>query len=502
MDALALVTAAALLVVGAAAVAVRAVRLGATAVAVGVCLPVLVQGIEPGSPLIMAPLAAAVVPLLGPVVAWGVLEGQHDTAVRIAVLAGIVAGPVRTVLYDAYFDPECVIECPTNPLALAHGSGSLHDALRLVALAAAAALSAYAVAQLAARRPHRLAAVAVASACWVLALRPADPLPPATAIAVTALVVASALVSRAFQVRARMTELARAFEQAADIEATLAAAIRDPELTVTYVLDGGLEVRPDGSPPRPEPGTTATDLVGIDGVVARVHHSSSAVDTARLADAVRGPGRLALENGRLAAQVRLKAVELEGSRRRLVEHADTERRRLERDLHDSAQQHVLALGLALGGALSDLEDDADRAVVEGCLASTRQVLDELRELSHGFFPAALEQSGLRDALDGVIDRARVSVTLVAVPAERLSPEVERAIYLLVARAALTARRPVTVGVRRHGADVVTVISGAGAPDEVLRDVFAVLGGSIVAEDAGDAGAITATLPVQQSGSAR
>ena len=81
----------------------------------------------------MAPLAAAVVPLLGPVVAWGVLEGQHDTAVRIAVLAGIVAGPVRTVLYDAYFDPECVIECPTNPLALAHGSGSLHDALRLAA---------------------------------------------------------------------------------------------------------------------------------------------------------------------------------------------------------------------------------------------------------------------------------------------------------------------------------------------------------------------------------
>lgn len=165
-----------------------------------------------------------------------------------------------------------------------------------------------------------------------------------------------------------MSQLTRAPEQAADIEAVLAAALQDPGLTVGYLLDGGLEVRPDGSAVPPSDTGATTELVGMNGIVARVHHTTEGTDAARLADAVRGPGRLALENGWLLCQERRKAAELAASRRRLVEHTDAERRRLERDLHDSAQQHVLALGTAVDAALQDVVDDGDRAALMRCLA--------------------------------------------------------------------------------------------------------------------------------------
>ena len=502
MDALALLNAAALVVVGVAAVAMREVRRGVVALVVASGLAVLVVAAVPTSPAVLAPAGAALVPLLGPVVVWGVLGGRGSAAVRVALIAGVVAGPVRVASYDAYFDPQCEASCTSNPLALVHASAAVHDLLGLFSYVGAMALSVYAVQSLVGRRPDRLPAAIVALAAWAIAVRPSDPLLFCTVIGLVALVVTAAVVSRAFEVRAQMTELARALEQAGDIEAALAAAVRDPGLRVTYVLDDGREVRPDGSTVADGIDATPTDLVGPDGVVARVHRTTPGVDAAQLADAVRGPGRLALENGRLAVQVSLQASELEASRRRLVVQADLERRRLERDLHDSAQQHVLALGLALTQALGEVDDAGDRDVLVRCLATTHTVLDELRELSHGFYPASLTHTGLRDALDGVLDRARVSVTVVELPTERLPAEVERALYLLTARAALTARQPVTLSIRRNVHDVVTEIHGAAPPDEVLVDVFAVLSGTLEVDVHGATSTIRGVLPIAEDGVAR
>ena len=167
------------------------------------------------------------------------------------------------------------------------------------------------------------------------------------------LVVGGSTVARAFEARARVADLARALEGAADVETTLRAAAGDPGITVSYVLDGGSElVDRHGLPTYgPAGGQVSTAIMGPEGVVAGVHHDPDRTDLAALAAALTGPARLAFENGRLEATVRRQAHALEASRRRIVVHADAERRRLERDLHDGAQQHLLALGLALRTSL-------------------------------------------------------------------------------------------------------------------------------------------------------
>jgi hypothetical protein len=229
--------------------------------------------------------------------------------------------------------------------------------------------------------------------------------------------------------------------------------------------------------------------------VARVHHQAGAAETAALATAVRGPGRLAIENSRLAVQVICEAEELEASRRRIVTQADVERRRLERDLHDSAQQHVLALGLALRSALDRATDDETRDVLHRSVASTYQVLDELRDLSHGFYPASLEQTGLSNALDGIIDRAPVPVSVIGIPPGRLPAQVERAIYLLMARITASARHPLTADIRREHDRVVIDIGGTLLTDGVLADVFAVLGGTLTFEEGSDP-TVHGELPIE------
>jgi signal transduction histidine kinase len=178
-----------------------------------------------------------------------------------------------------------------------------------------------------------------------------------------------------------------------------------------------------------------------------------------------------------------------------VTDADAERRRLERDLHDGAQQHVLALGLELRRSLDSVTDPADRAILEASLAATQGVLDELRDLSHGFYPSTLDQSGLGSALEGLADRSPVPLSVRAVPEARLPGEVERAIYRLVSRLAAEAATPLEVRVSRSEGEATVVIRGARAPDGALPDIFAVLGGKLTSYDGEDVPMVRAWLPL-------
>jgi signal transduction histidine kinase len=127
--------------------------------------------------------------------------------------------------------------------------------------------------------------------------------------------------------------------------------------------------------------------------------------------------------------------QLAASRARIVQAGDDARRRIERNLHDGAQQRLVSLALSVRLAERKFADDEDAASflaqVAEELAST---LDELRELAHGIHPAVLTSRGLRAALESLAARAPVPVEVVAVPDQRLPESIEATAYYVVAEA--------------------------------------------------------------------
>jgi signal transduction histidine kinase len=165
-----------------------------------------------------------------------------------------------------------------------------------------------------------------------------------------------------------------------------------------------------------------------------------------------GPAiRLGLENERLQAEVLAQLGEIRDSRGRIVETGDAERRRLERDLHDGAQQRLLALSFDIGLARSAAENDGEDRIVSvlgEAATEARTALVELRDLAHGIFPAILAESGLEPALETFADSAPVPMTIEGGIETRLPASVEMAGYLVVVDAVEDANS--------RGATVVTV----------------------------------------------
>ena len=164
---------------------------------------------------------------------------------------------------------------------------------------------------------------------------------------------------------------------------------------------------------------------------------------------------------------------LAASRARLVEVGDAERQRLERNLHDGAQQRLVALSLKLGMLNARLQDapPAARELLATARDDLALGLDELRELARGIHPVVLTERGLGPALDALLSRAPVQVDIEALPDERLSPQVEAAAYYIVSEAITNVTKyadasSATVAIRqRDGTVTVTVADdGAGGAD--------------------------------------
>jgi len=239
-------------------------------------------------------------------------------------------------------------------------------------------------------------------------------------------------------------------------------------------------------------------------------YDGSRDDERELVRAVTAAATLTLENERLAADLRAKVDELSASRARIVESGDAARRRLERDLHDGAQQRLVSLALRLRILRSRVDGDPEAArELESARGELDQALEELRELARGLHPSVLSDRGLDAALEGLVHRAPLPVELDATPGERLPERVESAAYFVVAEAltnvvkysrASHARVNVT---RRDGGILVEVADdGVGGADPakgsglrgLLDRVSALEGGFQVDSRPGHGTTVRATIP--------
>ncbi|MFN2592710.1 MAG: sensor histidine kinase [Candidatus Dormibacteria bacterium] len=286
------------------------------------------------------------------------------------------------------------------------------------------------------------------------------------------------------------------------LQEALALTLGDPSLQLAYwwpdrqaFVDLAGRIVQLGDLP---PGLTLTILQhGGERVGALVHdrHLEQEPD---LIEAVGAAAALALENERLHAQLRAQLEEVRASRTRIVETADTERRRIERDLHDGAQQRLVTMALQLGAMGSAPSLSANPALASALKDLTDQLtsaLGELRDLARGIHPAVLTDGGLRPALLSLAERSPVPAHVAQAPSERFPHTIEATAYFIVSEAlANTAKHArassVTIAVVRSDGhlEVAVTDDGIGGADAErgsglcgLADRVAALGGDLAVE---------------------
>ena len=218
----------------------------------------------------------------------------------------------------------------------------------------------------------------------------------------------------------------------------LADALRDPQLEVAYWLpESQRHVDSNGRMvPASAPGRASTPIVRDGRPVAVVLHDRDLQGARDLERRIGAAARLAVDNERLRAGVLAQLGDLQSSRARIIEASDTARRLLERDLHDSAQQRLLALTYELRLARVDAQSrgDAERAqLLAAALDEAQAVVADLRDLAHGIYPAILTEAGIGPALWSLADQAPLPVEVVDVPDQRYDGPVERGVYLAISR---------------------------------------------------------------------
>jgi signal transduction histidine kinase len=294
-----------------------------------------------------------------------------------------------------------------------------------------------------------------------------------------------------------------------DVGVALARTLGDPSLQLALWLpDRGEFVNEAGEPVDPTAvpdGRAFTPIGPPEEPLAAIVHDDRLLGQRPLPEAAGSAARLALENTRLQAELRRQLAELRASRARIVEAADAERRRLERDLHDGAQQRLLALGLALQ-LLG--RRDADPELLRQAETELQIALRELRDLARGIHPTILSEQGLGPAVRSLADRAAIPIS-VAGGDDRYPASVETAAYFVVAEALTNvakhaAARSAAVSLARHNGQLVVDIRDDGCGGAVARgggglqglaDRVAAVGGSFaVASEPGIGTRLHAELP--------
>src|SRR5204862_1692824 len=167
--------------------------------------------------------------------------------------------------------------------------------------------------------------------------------------------------------------------------------------------------------------------------VAALLHDPSLDDEPELLGAVTAGAAIGLQNARLHAELRARLEELKGSRGRVIEAGQRERQRLERNLHDGAQQRLVALSLELSMLKKRLEGDAEASTrIDRVRGEIAMSLEELRAVARGLHPAVLSGHGLAVALESLAGGAAVPTRLVVEIDGRLPESVEVAAYYVVA----------------------------------------------------------------------
>jgi signal transduction histidine kinase len=227
----------------------------------------------------------------------------------------------------------------------------------------------------------------------------------------------------------------RADPERHDLRDALARALHDPSLALAYWLpDFDTYVDLEGRPVAlPESSVRAATVIDRDGQhVAALIHDGELVEEPELLDAVGAAAGISLENGRLQAELRARVEELKGSRTRVLEAGQKERQRLERNLHDGAQQRLIALSLRLSLLEPTLREQPEaRAQLDDARHEIALSLDELRTVARGIHPAVLSGHGLAVALESLAATASLPVRLSVEIGRRLPEQVEVAAYYVV-----------------------------------------------------------------------
>ena len=312
-----------------------------------------------------------------------------------------------------------------------------------------------------------------------------------------------------------LLELQRA-RSSGELGQALARALGDPSVEVLQADPASGAFVDAGGAPRDLPALGSGRAVALlerqGRPIGALIHDDALVDDRDMVAAVSSVAALALDNERLAAQVRSQLEEVQRSRSRIVEAGDAERRRLERDLHDGAQQRLVTLALRIRMARRRLNPETDPAL-DRLLNESAVELDEallqLRELARGIHPAVLTDSGLVGALESLAERAPVRVHLTAALGIRLPIAVETAAYYVAAEAltnALKHAQATTVNLKVEHGDgrlwVEVADDGVGGADPVrgsglvgLFDRVAALGGSFeVSSPSGGGTHLRASIP--------
>ena len=443
-----LLVAAALLAVGSVAWLLGRHQQGLCAVLAGTALAAIGNADATNGSANLRGLAIAAGPLVVPLAAGAC--GARGRWWWLAIAGGILAGPVRSLAYNPFLDPNCEF-CSSSAAALAH-----RPALARALLLGGLILTAVALGVAALRSRRRWVVMSLAAIAAATMLRPDLRL----VAALIAVGVMSVDVVRIGAAQHRIRSLVDMLRRDADLQQTLRRTLGDPELTVHYCIDEDENAPPVAasvSTTEPRHQRISTELRVGGKLVAVINHDPGAAEVGALANALDGSARLALDNESMTAQLAARTRELQHSRVRIVERADEERRRLERDVHDGAQQHVLALGFDIRVALAGYPADSpSHRVLEECLEETMGVLDDLREVSHGLYPPSLDAGGLAPALRALARRAQVPMTLREMPEARLPSTVERTVFAIVADAADRARSELGVRIA-SGADCVEVL---------------------------------------------
>lgn len=258
------------------------------------------------------------------------------------------------------------------------------------------------------------------------------------------------------------------------------------------------------------------EVVGVLEVVKERGHPVTPTEQRLITD-LAGSAGLLLGHQRLNASLAARAAELRSSRRRLVELGDAERRRLERDLHDGAQQQVVALKLkiALGEHIARKAGDEDAALRMGHLtAEVQETLEEIRRVARGIYPQLVESESVVTAIRTRALGSPIPVDVSAANVGTYPPDVQAAIYFAAVEAITNASayaRPshIDVGITDTGAEIVVTVTddgsgfdppstGEGVGLTNIRDRVEALGGELVVRSAIGVGTmIEARIPVER-----
>ncbi len=300
------------------------------------------------------------------------------------------------------------------------------------------------------------------------------------------------------------------------LQRVLADALGDPSLRVAYPIGDSRYVDVEGQPILPALGGAGRAITTVEHAgepIAMIEHDEAVNEQHQVATTAAEVAGVAIEIARMHASLRAQIEQIKTSRLRISEAALEERRRIEHDLHDGAQQQFLAVLALLGLARSQLDADQQaitpaQGFVHRAHGQLQDAINALRELARGIYPTALTEHGLAAAVEGIADTSLVPIG-VDIPRTRWPRQVETAAYFLIAEAIANANRhaeATQIEVRVHELDehILVEVSddgqgGAKTEPRSMLDRVNTIGGSLtVNSEPGKGTTILAKLPLERS----